>query len=483
MHLTGACTSIALQAAWELLQQGHASRILPTGSAPESAVFVGIQQMEYGALAAPHLHSIGPYSGECCSFHHCYMQAAARHVLWFTTHTRASSPAPPAATGGAFSVAAGRLSFCFGFKGPAVSIDTACSSALVAAHQGTLHLSSKPQHPVLTAGINLMLAETTSAAAQAAGMLTLDGRCKTLDASADGYVRAEACTVFLLSLASSVTDPDASILYLAGTCVNQDGRSSSLTAPNGPSQQSVIRGALQAAGLLPSQIGGLEMHGTGRHWGGQSGAACAMCRLLMPTPGSFRVAGTARGDPIEVGAALAVLPGNTLPLRLGAAKSHIGHAEPAAGGIGAVQSADLLQLNHGRPIVGLRTINPHVSSIFATLQSSRSPYVPRQEAGAISSSSSNSMNCQQVVGISSFAFQGTNAHISVTKHSSGNALSVGAPPFSWHRKRYWFATCAHQMLKSFLMGNSAAHVFCSTKDLSLSFVNDHQVCPAFIAPT
>lgn len=172
-----------------------------------------------------------------------------------------------AATGGAFSVAAGRLSFTFGFKGPAVSIDTACSSALVAAHQGVLCLRGKPQHPVLTAGINLMLAETTSAGAQAAGMLTLDGRCKTLDAAADGYVRAEACTTFLLSLANATGSHGSAAIYLAGTCVNQDGRSSSLTAPNGPSQQGVIRGALQAAGLLPSHINGLEMHGTGRPQG------------------------------------------------------------------------------------------------------------------------------------------------------------------------------------------------------------------------
>lgn len=169
-----------------------------------------------------------------------------------------------AATGGAFSVAAGRLSFCYGFKGPAVSMDTACSSALVAAHHGVLHLQTNPEHPALTAGVNLMLAETTSAAAQAAGMLTLDGRCKTLDAAADGYVRAEACTVFLMSPAMSGVVRGAAALLLAGTCINQDGRSSSLTAPNGPSQQSVIRGALQAAALLPSHVGGLEMHGTGK---------------------------------------------------------------------------------------------------------------------------------------------------------------------------------------------------------------------------
>jgi acyl transferase domain-containing protein len=107
-----------------------------------------------------------------------------------------------------------------------------------------------------------------------AGMLTLDGHCKTLDKSADGYVRAETCIVLHL-LASSPGDTAAaataagnssrgsSSILLRGTFVNQDGRSSSLTAPNGPAQQGVIRGALQAASLLPGHILGLEMHGTG----------------------------------------------------------------------------------------------------------------------------------------------------------------------------------------------------------------------------
>ena len=86
-------------------------------------------------------------------------------------------------------------------------------------------------------------------------------------------------------------------------CGEQDGRSSSLTAPNGPAQQAVIRSAVAAAGLLPADIGGLEMHGTG----------------------------TALGDPIEMGAAVTALPGSKLPLRFTAAKSIVGHAEPAAG--------------------------------------------------------------------------------------------------------------------------------------------------------
>ena len=97
-------------------------------------------------------------------------------------------------------------------------------------------------------------------------MLALDGHCKTLDSAADGYVRAEACIVLHLATSHDAAEStllSTSSLVLRGTFVNQDGRSSSLTAPNGPAQQGVIRGALEAAGLLPGHISSLEMHGTG----------------------------------------------------------------------------------------------------------------------------------------------------------------------------------------------------------------------------
>ena len=194
--------------------------------------------MEYSGLAGPHQHSIGPFF----------------------------------ATGSSFSVAAGRLSFTYGFKGPAVSIDTACSSALVAAHQAVMQLRLKPHLAVLSAGINMLLAETATAAAQSAGMLTLDGRCKALDAAADGYVRSDACTAFWLAVDDAGAD-SAVAVHMAATYVNQDGRSSSLTAPNGPSQQAVIRGALQAAGVQAESVGALEMHGTGA-LGGVCWSAC-----------------------------------------------------------------------------------------------------------------------------------------------------------------------------------------------------------------
>ena len=120
----------------------------------------------------------------------------------------------------------------------------------------------------------------------AAGMLAPDGRCKALDAAADGYVRSEAATALVLRCIDSLTAPAsgarssldaASCALLLGSAVNQDGRSSSLTAPNGPSQQVLLRVALAAASLPAPRVNLLSMHGTGerlmlqRSWAGLLG--------------------------------------------------------------------------------------------------------------------------------------------------------------------------------------------------------------------
>ena len=160
-----------------------------------------------------------------------------------------------------------------------MSIDTACSSSLVGVHLACTSFLGQGCSRALASGVNLTLRAETTAVLSKAGMLAADGRCKTLDAAADGYMRGEACIVHLLEDAAMA--PQAifcSTAAIKGTAVNQDGRSSSLTAPNGPSQQAVIRRALEWRSTLPQQVGVLEMHGTG----------------------------TALGDPIEVGAACAV---------------------------------------------------------------------------------------------------------------------------------------------------------------------------------
>ena len=176
-------------------------------------------------------------------------------------------------------------------------------------------------------------------------MLAPDGRCKTLDIAADGYVRAEAVAALALRAVDSLAAAAASAaggggggstagrcVLVRGTAVNQDGRSSSLTAPNGPAQQALLRAALQAAHLQPGSISALQAHGTG----------------------------TALGDPIEINAALAVMMqgrgGNdgAPPLALGAVKAAAGHAEPAAGAVGLASSVAALESGALPQMVHLR---------------------------------------------------------------------------------------------------------------------------------
>lgn len=116
----------------------------------------------------------------------------------------------------------------------------------------------------VVAGVKLILTPSLSAMFTRAGMLSLDGRCKTLDAAADGYVRGEAVAAMMLqAMAAEGSRAGAAAAIVLGSAVNQDGRSSGLTAPNGPAQQAVLRAALADGGLQPAEVNTLFMHGTG----------------------------------------------------------------------------------------------------------------------------------------------------------------------------------------------------------------------------
>ena len=181
-----------------------------------------------------------------------YGQLAQKHIRGVSAYT---------ATGNSLSVLCGRVSYTFWLKGAAVSVDTACSSSLVSMHMACSSLVLGQSQRALNAGINLTIVPETTAILQRAGMMSLEGRCKTLDAAADGYVRAESVATALLQAATPGGAGFCALLR--GSAVNQGGRSSTLTAPNGPSQQDVIRNALREAGASPGEIAGLHMHGTG----------------------------------------------------------------------------------------------------------------------------------------------------------------------------------------------------------------------------
>ncbi|HLV34897.1 MAG TPA: type I polyketide synthase [Spirillospora sp.] len=281
------------------------------------------------------------------------------------------------ATGGASSVASGRLSYVLGLQGPSISIDTACSSSLVAVHLAVQALRAGDCRMALAGGVNMILMPETTVTLSKAKMMAPDGRCKAFDSRADGFVRGEGCGIVVLKkLADAVADGDHVLAVIRGSAVNQDGRSNGLTAPNGPSQTAVIRAALADARLEPKDISYIETHGTG----------------------------TSLGDPIEVqalGAALGAGHSHESPLMIGSVKTNIGHLESAAGIAGLIKL--ILMVQHGE-------IPPHLHFIEPN------PYIPWDDLPVAVPDGLRPWspeNGKRIGGVSSFGFSGTNAHIIV----------------------------------------------------------------------
>ncbi|KAG0164035.1 putative PKS/NRPS-like protein biosynthetic cluster, partial [Apophysomyces sp. BC1015] len=294
------------------------------------------------------------------------------------------------ATGNACSVAAGRLSYFLDWQGPALSIDTACSSSLVAVHTACRSLLGKECNLALAAGVNLLLDEKRFLAYEQAGMLSPDGRCKTFDASANGYVRGEGCAAVILKrLSDAQADGDPIMAVIRSSAMNQDGSSSGLTVPNQLAQQAVIEAALAQAGVAPHEIGYLEAHGTG----------------------------TKLGDPIEVMAAAQVLGSkrpDSQPLLIGSLKSVMGHLEAAAGIAGLIKT--VLSMRHGVIPAQLHfeTPNPHIPWERLPVQ-----VVAQPRAWPLG---------LKRAGVSSFGFSGTNAHVVVEEYVGPERAAEASGP-------------------------------------------------------
>src|SRR6201999_4192001 len=141
---------------------------------------------------------------------------------------------------------------------------TACSSSLVAVHLACQSLRTGESALALAGGVNVVLLPDAMILFSKWGMLAPDGACKTFDARADGFVRAEGCAVIAIKrLADALRDGNPVLAVIRGSAVNSDGRSSGLTVPNGPAQEAVLRKALANAGLKAADIDYVEAHGTG----------------------------------------------------------------------------------------------------------------------------------------------------------------------------------------------------------------------------
>lgn len=284
-------------------------------------------------------------------------------------HTIASNTA----VGMTLTMLSNRISYLYDLRGPSMSIDTACSSSMVALDQACRSIWSGDSSMALVGGVNVMHRPEIFIAMCKGGFLAPDGRSKAFDERGNGYGRGEgAGLVVLKKLSEAERDGDNIYALIRATGCNQDGRTDGITVPNPEAQQALIRKVTDNAGVALKQIQYFEAHGTG----------------------------TAVGDPIEMSAiggtvGLAQAEGETC--LVGSVKGNIGHLE-AASGIAAVIKASLsLQHQQVPPQANLINLNPKIP--FDQLQLK----VPRQVEPL------NANNQAIYAGINSFGYGGTNA--------------------------------------------------------------------------
>ncbi len=282
---------------------------------------------------------------------------------------------PYAATGGAHSIAANRVSFLFDLRGPSLAIDTACSSSLVAVHQACRSVRAGECEMAIAGGVNVILTDLWTRSLAGAGFLAADARCKPFDERADGYVRGEGVAFVVLKPWSRArADGDRVYALVRGSAINNDGHSNGLTAPSLGAQVDVVTEACRRAGVPPSSIGYAEAHGTG----------------------------TKLGDPIEIEALARTLGegrAGDAPLRVGAVKSNIGHLEAAAGIAGLVKAALVVERGVIPPTLHQERPSSAIAweEVMVTVPASAEPF--GDDSGP------------RRAGVSSFGFGGVNAHV------------------------------------------------------------------------
>jgi len=329
---------LLLEVSWEALESAG---IPPKGlMGSRTGVFIGIMNQDYSRLDSS-LTTIDMHTG----------------------------------TGNAISAAAGRLSYTFGFNGPNTTIDTACSSSLVTVHLACQSLRTRESDLVLAGGVNLLLSPIATVVECRAHMLSSQGRCKTFDASADGFVRGEGCGIVVLKrLSDAIAAGDRIFALIRGSAVNHGGASGGLTVPSGLAQEKLLHQALINAKVEPNQVSYVEAHGTG----------------------------TALGDPIELTALGKIFASNRpvhAPLFVGSVKTNFGHLEGAAGIVGLLKVVLALKNEEIPPHLHLENPNPHIPWKQIAIK------VPTQSHSWAKTDKS------RIAGVSSFGFSGTNAHI------------------------------------------------------------------------
>jgi acyl transferase domain-containing protein/aryl carrier-like protein len=330
---------LLLEVAWEALEDG--GQVIEKLSSSQTGVFVGLCSSDYGQI----------------------VDDPEEIDIYF-------------AGGNALSVLSGRLSFILGLQGPSMTIDTACSTSLVAVHLACKSLWTGESNLALAGGVNMILSPSASFSFSQAGMLAPDGRCKFGDATANGFVRSDGVGIVVLKpFSQAQSDGDPIYALIRGSAVNNDGRSGGLLMQPSPvGQEQVLREAYKKAGIPPAMVHYVEAHGTG----------------------------TGVGDPIEINALGKIFSEGRRkdhPCRIGSVKTNIGHAEGASGIAGLIKVALSLNKKSIPPSLHFKEPNPDIP--WKDL-----PFVMQTELGPWPVESGSA-----IAGVSSFGISGTNAHV------------------------------------------------------------------------
>ncbi|MEI5103021.1 beta-ketoacyl synthase N-terminal-like domain-containing protein [Streptomyces sp. PmtG] len=332
---------LALELGWEALED--AGWVPATLRGTRTAVFVGAIWDDYALLRDRHARGTGAHHG---------VLGVHRGII------------------------ANRLSYVLGARGPSLTVDSGQSSSLVAVHLACASLRSGEATLALAGGVNLNLVAESAYAMAGLGALSPDGRCRTFDAAANGFVRGEGgALVVLKPLSLAVADGDRVYCVIRGGAVNNDGASTTLTTPDADAQRAVLTAAYRHAGVDPRTVGYVELHGTG----------------------------TKVGDPVEA-AALAAVHGAARtdtdpPLLLGSAKTNVGHLEGAAGVVGLVKTVLALSEAEIPPSLNFTEPNPKIPFADGRLEMART-LTPWPKDGE-----------ERRAGVSSFGVGGTNCHL------------------------------------------------------------------------
>jgi phthiocerol/phenolphthiocerol synthesis type-I polyketide synthase C len=358
---------LLLELAWETFEDAGVRPADMRGR--QCGVYVGVASTDYANRSMDDLSSIDPYS----------------------------------ATGNTLSIASNRVSYLYDLRGPSMSIDTACSSSLVALHQAVQALQNGDAEVALAGGTNLLAHPFGFISFAKASMLSPRGRCRTFDASGDGYVRAEGGAMLLLKpLERALADGDTIHAVIAASGVNSDGfTQGGMNVPGAATQAALLRQVYGRAGIDVRSLAYMEAHGTG----------------------------TAVGDPIEtkaLGEVAAAGREESDPLLIGSVKTNVGHLETASGMAGLFKAVLCLKHRAVPRTLHYETPNPNIDFKGWRLRVV-DRYMPLE---ARSISTPDGQLVPLTVGVNSFGFGGTNAHVVLYEAPARQDVAPEAEPMA-----------------------------------------------------